>query len=69
MNISVLSIHFVNYLAIKRISHSFSTVQMILLLHFENLGLQTAAAAGQDERLYFASGSLGLPFQWRSGDS
>lgn len=53
MNISVLSIHSVDYLAIKHISHSFPPVQIILLLHFESLSLQTAAAAAaQDQRMY-----------------
>lgn len=67
MNISVFSIHFVNYLAIKHISYSFPPVQIILLLHFERLSLQTAAAAAaQDQRLYFVSGSLGLALQGRS---
>jgi len=66
MNISVLSIHFVNYLAMKHVSCSFSPVQITVLLHFESLSLQTEASA-QDQSLCFASGSLGLSFQGRRG--
>lgn len=70
MNISVFSIHFVNYLAIKLVSHSFPPVQIILLLHFESLSLQTAAAAAaQDQRLYFVSGSFPWLFREEGGDS
>lgn len=55
MNISVLSIHFVNYFALNYVSHSFPSVQIIFLLHFESLSLQTAAAAAaHNQRLYFA---------------
>lgn len=56
MNISGLSIHF-NYLALKYISRSFPLVQIILLLHFESLSLQTAAAtAAHDPRTYLQGG-------------